>query len=83
MPDEFKSWWVGHENITSIDFLLKQKKIIVKMYKKGDPKIAKSLADTLEDEKIKSVLRKYNFPCTALEIKYVRGKRGLVDDTYA
>jgi exopolyphosphatase/pppGpp-phosphohydrolase len=70
MPDESKSWWVGHEYVTSTNFSFDQKKIIVIMDKKGNPEIAKSLANTLRNEQLSSVLKEYKFPCTELEIEY-------------
>jgi len=70
MPEESKNWWVGHEFVTSSNFSFEKKKVIVILDTMGDTKIVKSLDDTLKNEKIIEVLRKYKFPCTELEIEY-------------
>lgn len=53
MPDESKTWWVGHKFVTSTSFSFDQKKIIVVMAKEGDPKIASSLEKTLKNEQMR------------------------------
>jgi hypothetical protein len=69
MPVESKSVWKGHQNLVRVYFSFDQKKIIVKMKKRGDPKIVSSLKKTMKDKKIRDILRKYKFPCMTLDVR--------------